>query len=133
MSEVLVDTWFFVARLNRFDSHFRIAQRLETRYRNELVTHDGVLTEVLAYFSGQGERIRVQAASVVRRSLREMTVLELDRPLFLSALGLYEQRRDKEYSLVDCASMSIMRDRNIQHVLTNDHHFAQEGFTILNA
>jgi predicted nucleic acid-binding protein len=61
-----------------------------------------------------------------------MTVLELDRPLFIAALDLYEQRRDKEYSLVDCASMVIMRQRGITHVLTNDHHFTQAGFTILN-
>ena len=133
MAEYLVDTWYFVARLNRFDSHYRIAQRLQARYRDELITHDGVLAEVLAYFSGNGERIRTQAAHVVRQSLREMTVLELDRPLFIAALDLYEQRRDKEYSMVDCASMVVMRQRGITQVLTNDHHFAQEGFTLLNA
>jgi predicted nucleic acid-binding protein len=133
MPEHFVDTWFFVARLSRFDEHYAAAQRLETRFGNELVTHDGVLTEVLAFFSGLGQSARVDAARIVRRMIRESTVVELDRRLFLEALDLYEQRRDKEYSLVDCASMVVMRHRGIQHVLTNDHHFTQGGFTIINA
>jgi predicted nucleic acid-binding protein len=133
MPEYFVDTWFFVARLNRFDAHHRVAQRLEARYRGDLVTHDGVLTEVLAFFSGLGQTARIEAAQIVRRTIRETTVIELDRRLFLTALDLYEDRNDKEYSLVDCMSMSIMLRRGITHAITNDHHFAQEGFTLLNA
>ena len=47
------------------------------------------------------------------------------------AINLYEQRPDKGYSLVDCISMVIMKEMGISEVLTNDKHFAQEGFTIL--
>ena len=50
----------------------------------------------------------------------------------MRALDLYSQRPDKEYSLVDCMSMVLMRERGITHVLTNDHHFRQEGFTVVN-
>ena len=46
-------------------------------------------------------------------------------------MGHLDQRRDKEYSLTDCASMNAMRLESIPEVLTNDHHFKQEGFTIL--
>jgi uncharacterized protein len=45
---------------------------------------------------------------------------------FLAGLALYERRPDKEYSLADCISMNIMRQRRIRDVLTNDRHFAQE-------
>jgi len=38
---------------------------------------------------------------------------------------------DKAYSLVDCISMTTMRQMHITAVLTNDHHFAQEGFDTL--
>jgi predicted nucleic acid-binding protein len=44
---------------------------------------------------------------------------------------LYEERNDKGYSLVDCISMSTMRRVGISAVLTNDHHFTQEGFQVL--
>jgi predicted nucleic acid-binding protein len=133
MPEYLVDTWYFIARSDRFDSYYHAAQRIHARLRGSYVTHYGVLTELLAYFSGYGELVRVRAARSVHDVLRDFTVLPLDRELFNRALGLYEERRDKEYSLVDCMSMVIMRERGITTVLTNDHHFAQEGFTLLNA
>ena len=44
---------------------------------------------------------------------------------------LYENRTDKEYSPTDCSSMEAMRQQGLHEVLTNDHHFEQEGFTIL--
>jgi len=34
-------------------------------------------------------------------------------------------------SLTDCRSMLALRALNMTEVLTNDHHFTQEGFTIL--
>jgi predicted nucleic acid-binding protein len=37
----------------------------------------------------------------------------------------------KEYSLTDCISMKAMRSESVSDVLTNDHHFEQEGFNIL--
>jgi uncharacterized protein len=40
-------------------------------------------------------------------------------------------RRDKAYILPDCASMLAMRCEGIVEVLTNDHHFTQEGFRVL--
>ena len=50
---------------------------------------------------------------------------------FSTALSLYEARPDKNYSLTDCRSMVALRTLGISEVLTNDHHFTQEGFTIL--
>jgi predicted nucleic acid-binding protein len=69
---------------------------------------------------------------IVRRALRDFLVEPASRELFLLALDLYESRRDKQYSLVDCMSMELMKQRGITHVLTNDHHFRQEGFTVLS-
>jgi predicted nucleic acid-binding protein len=50
---------------------------------------------------------------------------------FLAGLHLYEQRRDKDYSLVDCISMTTTRREEISEVLTNDRHFTQEGFEVV--
>jgi predicted nucleic acid-binding protein len=50
---------------------------------------------------------------------------------FAAALALYESRPDKGYSLTDCRSMLALRALGISEVLTHDHHFTQEGFTIL--
>lgn len=60
-----------------------------------------------------------------------ITVVPQTRESFQKGLSLYESRQDKEYSLVDCISMETMQSRKLTECLTNDHHFEQEGFTIL--
>lgn len=133
MREYFADAWFFIALVNRFDGHHAAALRLETFVaHHRVVTHDAVLSEVLTYFSGAGIHSRQVAVDIVRRALRDFLVESASRELFLLALDLYESRRDKQYSLVDCISMEIMKQRGITQVLTHDHHFRQEGFTVLS-
>jgi predicted nucleic acid-binding protein len=128
-----LDSWYFIARFNRFDADHHAAMRLSrTIGARSQMTHDGVLTEVLAYFSGFGSQMRANAAKNVRDALEDFLVVPVDRSLFVRALALYERRPNKEYSLTDCVSMIVMRDRGIEHVLTNDRHFQQEGFFLVN-
>jgi predicted nucleic acid-binding protein len=133
MQKYFADTWYFIALANRFDAHHAAAKRLEALVsQHTLVTHDGVLSEVLTYFAGAGAFSRQRAAAVVREVLRDFHVLPADRLLFIAALDRYAARPDKEYSLVDCMSMVVMEQRGIRHVLTNDHHFSQAGFIVVN-
>jgi len=130
-----VDTWFFVAQLDERDADHRFALRAGQKFRNaSLVTHDGVLTELLTFFSGHGEILRREVAALVRQIIAGSAyhALPMSRELFQEALVMYERRPDKEYSLVDCMSMRIMVRHGITHVLTNDHHFEQEGFFLVN-
>ena len=61
----------------------------------------------------------------------KIEVIPQSHESFLQGLDLYSRRRDKGYSLTDCISMSTMRQLGLSEVLTADHHFRQEGFTIL--
>jgi predicted nucleic acid-binding protein len=133
MREYFVDTWLLIASLDRDDQHHAQARRLGATLQDApLVTHDAVLTELLAYFSSDGSRLRQTAVDTVRNVLRRWTVLPAGRDLFIAALDRYAARPDKEYSLTDCMSMVVMEERGIRHVLTNDHHFAQAGFIVVN-
>jgi predicted nucleic acid-binding protein len=98
-----------------------------------IVTTDEVLTEVLAFFSGRGPASRAKAVALVRGLYVRpaLNVLPQTRADFEAALDLYEARPDKGYSLTDCRSMNAMHGLGITEVLTNDHHFTQEGFTVL--
>ena len=58
-------------------------------------------------------------------------VIPQSRDSFLRGLNRYGERQDKEYSLPDCISMNAMESMSISEVLTNDHHFEQEGFVVL--
>ena len=135
MPAVFVDTWFFVAYLHKFDPDHQAALRLGRAFHDTtFVTHDGVLTETLTFFSGRGSFWRTAATILVREAMvaKRYKVAPLSREFFEQALALYESRADKEYSLIDCMSMQLMKRRGITHVLTNDHHFRQEGFTVLS-
>ena len=129
-----VDTWFLVALTDRDDGDHRQAVGLDRSLRGStLVTHDGVLTEMLAFYSGEGAAARRVAVDNVRDVMSLYEVWPADRRLFLRGVDRYERRLDKGYSLVDCMSMVVMEDHDIQHVLSNDRHFQQAGFTLVNA
>lgn len=97
------------------------------------MTSELVLVEVLNYFSSYRANVRESAAQNVRQILasEEIEVISHNAEDFLDGLTLYEARLDKGYSLTDCISMNLMRERGITEVLTHDKHFTQEGFTLL--
>lgn len=134
MNGVFVDTHYFVASINRTDQWHARAVEVETVLKGaKFVTTESVLIELLNYVSNYSAEVRSNVAQVVRDILVDPnteTVLHTHQ-LFLDGLQLYESRLDKGYSLTDCISMTVMRERGISQVLTHDKHFAQEGFDIL--
>jgi len=131
---VFVDTLYWLAVANPRDTWHEPAKAARARLGAvRLVTTDEVLTEFLTAVAGGGAFLRQRAASVVRTILADetVTVLPQSRATFLAGLSLYESRTDKGYSLTDCISMSAMRAESLTEVLTNDHHFEQEGCHVL--
>lgn len=131
---LFADAFYCVALLNPADAfHSRVTLFGSRLGGALLVTTDEVLTEVLNWFSRYGPHWRGKAAGLVHdlRSDPAVDVLAQARADFDAALALYEARLDKSYSLTDCRSMIALRALGISEVLTNDHHFTQEGFTVL--
>lgn len=134
MNLYFADTQFFVALINPRDQWHKRALEVETNLIEPFfVTTEGVLTEVLTFFCEYGEKARLKAAEAVELILNEPNteVVSITHQLFIDGVELYKQRPDKGYSLTDCISMNICREREITKILTHDHHFTQEGFTIL--
>ena len=50
---------------------------------------------------------------------------------FDEGVRLYVARPDKDWSLTDCISFVVMRERGITEALTGDRHFEQAGFVAL--
>ena len=134
MRPVFADTVYWIATAIPNDQWHSAAQEARRRLdRVQLVTTDEVLTEFIAALSKGGPRVRLAATRTVRTMLSgsRVRVIPQSRSSFTKALDRYEARGDKEYSLQDCASMNVMETESITQILTNDHHFEQEGFTVL--
>jgi predicted nucleic acid-binding protein len=65
------------------------------------------------------------------RTSPNLQIISVDSYLIQSGVELYANRLDKGYSLTDCISMIVMKQRGIIEVLTHDKHFTQENFRIL--
>ena len=98
-----------------------------------LFTTDLVLIEFLNALADKGLHIRVAAVQMVEAIMNnpQVTVVPMDRRTFTRSLALYKARPDKGYSLTDCSSMLLMRERHLSEALTTDRHFEQEGFVTL--
>ena len=134
MKAVFADSLYWIATVKPGDPWAAAAKNAKALLGEvRIVTTDEVLIEFLAAFSVSGPKLRQQAAKMVRAIISNpnVRVIPQSRDSFLRGLELYEQRGDKEYSLTDCISMNAMKSESIVEVLANDHHFEQEGFTIL--
>jgi len=58
----------------------------------------------------------------------EIEVAPLSEALFQAAFELLRAREDKGWSLTDCVSFTLMRERAITAALSTDAHFSQAGF-----
>jgi predicted nucleic acid-binding protein len=127
------DTSFWVALLDKREKEAHdAAHRLKKKVGDDIVTSELVLIELLAWFSNEGELLRRLACNLVREiRTGPITLVAHTGDLFDRAFDWYERvSNDKEWSLVDCTSFEIMRDRDISSALTLDRHFREAGFSI---
>jgi len=128
------DAFWWIAVASPKDAwHARVLAWEAAHPNARFVTTEEVLSELLTWFAGTGAAGRAHASAAVRGALDDPStqVLPQTSADFAAALALYEARPDKQYSLTDCRSMVALRALGVSEVLTNDHHFTQEGFTIL--
>lgn len=134
MKVVFADTVYWVAILNPKDQfHISAIEASKTIGSSLIYTTDSVLTEVLNEFSSKGDYWRKKVSEAVKRIMQNpnVKVIPQTREIFAKGLDLYNSRPDKEYSLVDCISMVLMKENQMTEILTDDKHFQQEGYVLL--
>ena len=134
MKKVVEDTGYWSAVNNDQDKIQDKAQKAQTTFGHHLLIKSKLsLSEVAAYFSDKGSRLRQGAVDLIRsiRANPNSRVVPQTSLQFQDALALYEQSADKEWSLTDCASFLIMRELKISETLAHDKHFEQSGFVAL--
>ena len=126
MNEIFADTFYWIALLNPDDNHHAEASRLAITAR--LVTSWVVIVEVMDALCERSMR------PLARRFWEEVwreadvVIVPLDEPLMEEAAELFAAREDKDWSMTDCVSFTIMDQRDITQALTGDHLFRQAGF-----
>ena len=131
MSVAFAAAFYFVARLNRRDQHHQRALQFSRDFRARLLTSDWVLMEVADALAESECRARVRDFILHLRGSAACEIVPASRELLDRALDLYHQHADKGWTLTDCVSFVIMRERNVTDALTGDKHFEQAGFAAL--
>lgn len=129
--ECFVDSVCWIALLNFDDELHEVAdseykQMLDNGYR--LVTSSAVLNEVANSLCKLEYRRSVVDLNNRLQKSRSVEIVFVTEDWWRAAWKLFEEREDKEWSLTDCISITIMKKRDLADVLTNDKHFVQAGF-----
>lgn len=136
MTDCFVDTsgwaeWVDQALL--YHAQARNAIREVVKRGGRLVTSSVVLAELTALLVSP---LRIPKGKQIQflddlRSDPSVDIVPFDRQLEGEAWDLWRSRPDKAWSLVDCASFVVMRQRKLLEAITSDHHFEQAGFVRL--
>jgi uncharacterized protein len=83
---------------------------------------------VVTFFNVRGRHAK--AVEVGERLLGSPSVemVHVGEDLLRRGFSLLRDRPDKDYSLTDCVSFVLMRERGISVAFAFDRHFEQEGF-----
>ena len=130
-STLFVDTGYVIALVSPRDRFHGIAVEWAARIKRDrmlLVTSRAVQLELGASLSRAP--YRAVATDLLGEMERdpEIHIAPLSEELFQSSLQLFRDRTDKSWSLTDCVSFTLMRQRAITAALTTDVHFTQAGF-----
>ncbi len=131
MTPVFADSFYFLALLNEKDEAHQAALSFALGSRRPYVTTIWVLTEVGDACAHPSKREHFLELLNYLRHAPDTTIVSERPALFDQGVNLYEDRPDKHWSLTDCISFVIMRERGLTDALTGDHHFEQAGFRSL--
>lgn len=132
MKTVFADTGYWAALLNPKDQLHHKAGQVSARLgRFRILTTEMVLDELLAALSKVPLRPSAVRGVETIRSNPNVEVVPQTSLQFVAAFDSYRTVTDKEWSLTDCASFALMRERGVTEALAHDHHFEQAGFVAL--
>jgi hypothetical protein len=96
----------------------------------KFITTNYILAELVALLTSP---LRIPRPTIIAfinslKSSPYIEIVHIDTALDVQAWQLLSQRQDKEWSLVDCTSFVLMKQRGLLEAFTTDEHFEQAGF-----
>ncbi len=117
MKVIFADTFYWIALINPRDNWHTIALDYAQKYADDyLITTDGIIDETLNYFATKGAIMRRKALATYLQICQEsnMEIISYTPQLRQAGFQLFDERPDKGYSLTDCISMIVMKQRGIR-------------------
>ena len=136
MNRCFVDTACRIALLNKRD---HLHKTVDTLYKRQmesgssLVTTSSVLTETSNALCHPAFKPSIIAFRRRLESSPRVEIVFVDPDLWSKGWNIYETRLDKAWSLTDCISFAVMKERGLSDALTGDRHFVQAGYHALLA
>jgi predicted nucleic acid-binding protein len=128
---IFADTGFFIALLNPRDELHARVQAWLTHVTEKVVVSEYVLWELVNFYSKPINRSKVHKLLTRLRTATQYEIVPATSEMFDAGLALHADRPDKEWSLTDCISFLIMKNRGLARALAYDLHFEQAGFEAL--
>jgi uncharacterized protein len=136
LAEVFVDTAGWASAFVNSQPFHSEAAGFIRRWRADgtrIVTTNFVLAELSALLISP-LRVSRKRQVLILETLRIsawVQVVHIDSALDAAAFELFTARPDKAWTIVDCSSFVVMKQRGILEALTSDRHFDQAGFSRL--
>ncbi len=133
MNEIFADTSGWANYFVRTEPFHQTAKQLMQQWyrdRTRVITTNYVLSELIALFISPLKIPRQQQIQAIEtiKAVEWIEIIHIDPKLDDQAWQFLKERDDKMWSLVDCSSFVVMKERQISQGLTTDHHFEQAGF-----
>jgi predicted nucleic acid-binding protein len=129
---IFIDTAGWIALIYRHDDYHQQAKHIYAGLGHvKRMTTDAVLVESCNMFGKVPLRPFAIALMEKIRKAKNLGVLEVvhvTETLIDRGCELFQRRPDKDWSMTDCISFVVMRDKGITKAFTTDHHFEQAGF-----
>lgn len=131
---VFVDTGAWLALNDRRDQYHHKAVSMSKDLKNrkaKMVTSEYIFVESLTLIR---YRVGYQAALLFGSKIMESKIvdfIEVDESIRSEAWEIFQEYKDQDFSLTDCASFVIMQRLNLKKVFAFDEHFSCLGFEII--
>jgi len=133
---VFVDTGAWIALTTHRDRFHRAAAayaRRLTLARTPLVTTNYVLMETythIRYDDGHAKALEFDSILQNLVKMRRLTVVWVTEDMHARALDIFRRYADQAFSVADCASFVVARDRKIREVFGFNSHFLTMSFVL---
>jgi predicted nucleic acid-binding protein len=134
--EIFADTAGWGHLVDPTQTHHSLAAALYRRERQrdrKFITTNYVINELVALLTSPLHIPRTEVINFIEslKTSPHVEIVHVDASLDEQAWELLKKRSDKDWSLVDCTSFIVMKQRDITEAFTTDRHFEQAGFVLL--